>query len=431
MKKNDIFEKAGIMNNFALKFISLIFAILLWIFVMDTENPIIERELSGLTLTYLNQEVLESKNLDISNVSSPQISVVVFGRRDKIVMLDRNALIATVDLKNAALGTQSFNVDIRSPDPEILIRSTSDSAIEISFDRIESREFKVETVETGELPENRFLHEKAQEINKIVLRGPKRYLDSVQKVFAALDLTKLGTSKELFSPILVIDAQGRQIDELKSEFSNQKFNCVVYKKASIPVKYEIEGDLSPSIQVKSIEILPKNLVVFGEVASVEKMEKTDYKFVIDSLSLNSNISRSLELGSIDENIQVRELPNLFVKIDEFITKEFTLDEKNISFIDLNENYQVELLNPFSHKILLYGEKNELSEIADGDIKLVIGLKNLSIGEYKLEGRINMYRFKQTKFMNEDGLLTEIYKIGDIMVKISNKEEMPQPVEPNQ
>lgn len=431
MKRNDIFEKFGIMNNFALKFISLIFAILLWIFVMDTENPIIERELSGLTLTYLNQEVLETKNLDISSVSSPQISVVVFGRRDKIVMLDRQAFIATVDLKNATLGSQNFNVQITSPDPEILIRSTSHSTIEISFDRIESREFKVETLETGELPENRFLHQKVQEIDKIVLRGPKRYLDSVQKVFSALDLTKLNTSKELFSPILVIDAQGRQINELKSEFSNQKFNCIVYKKASIPVNYQIEGDLSPNIQVKSIEILPKNLVVFGEVSSVEKMEKADYKFIIDSLSLNSNISRSLELGAIDDNIQVRELPNLFVKIDEFITKEFTLGEDNISFIDLNEQYQVNLMKPFSHKIRLYGEKSELSEIADEDIKLVIGLKNLSIGEYNLEGRTNMYQFKQTKFMNEDGLLTDTYKIADIMVKISKKEEAPQPIESNE
>lgn len=431
MKRNEIFRKTGIMNNFALKFISLIFAILLWIFVMDTENPIIEREISALNISYLNQEVLEAKNLDISAVSASQISVVVFGRRDKIVMLDRNSLIARVNLENAELGTQNFNVEITSPDPEILIRSISDSTIEIAFDKIETREFQMQTIETGTLPENRFLHSKTQEIEKISLRGPKRFLDSVEKVFSALDLTQLSTSKEVFSPILIIDSEGRQINELKPEFNNQKFNCIVYKKASIPVSYEIEGDLSPNIQIKSIEIIPKNLVVFGEVNSIDKMEKAGYKFVIDSLSLNANVSRSLQLGEIDPEVQVRELPNLFVKIDEFITKEFILDEKNISFFDLNEDYQVQLLNSFSHRVVLYGEKNELSNVANEDIKLMLSLRNLTVGEYRIEGRINMYQFRQIKFMNEEGLLTDIYKITDIPVKITKKEQnVNQPVEGN-
>lgn len=420
MKKNDIFGKMAIMNNFALKFLSLIFAILLWIFVMDIENPIIEREISGLSIKYLNQEVLEEKKLDISNVSTNQLSVIVFGRRDKVVMLDRNILNATVDLKNANFGTQNFNVEIISPDPEIFIKSISNSGIEISFDSIEEREFKVETLETGNLPQNRFLYSKVQEIDKIILHGPKRYLDSVKKVFSALDLTKLDTSKEVFSPIIIIDSEGRQINELKSELNNQKFNCIVYKNSNIPVSYEIEGDLSPNVQIKSIDISPKDLVVFGEVKAVEKMEKIGYKFVIESLSLSSDINKSLELGKIDKNIQIKELPNISVKIEEFITKEFVLDQNNFSFVDLSEEYHAELMDEFSHKIVLYGEKTELSKISDSDVKVLISLKNLNIGEYKLEGKINLYKFNQIKFMNEEFLLTDIYKLENIPIKITKK-----------
>lgn len=420
MKKNNHFGHFQITNNLPLKLISLIFAILLWIFVMDTENPIIEREISGLDIHYINKEVLANKNIDMSSTSVDTISVVIFGKRDKIVKLDKNSIVPKVDLKSASPGTQNFNVEVTSPDAEIFIKSISDTTISISFDSISKKKFAIEKVETGKMPENRILHHVEQEISEVELHGPKRYLESVDKVFAVLDMTQLNQSNEVLSPILIVDKNGREISELTPNFKIQKFTCAVYKNASIPVNYEIIGELGSDFRIDSLEIEPKHLKVYGEVKKIEALEKSDNKFIIDVSQVKESMNLAFSSKLLSEDIRVDQLPRLSLKVDEYIERTFTLTNDNIDFIDLNTEYEVDLLTDFGASFKVYGEKNEINALNSGDFKLMVSLKNLNIGEYTLEGRLNNYNFKTLKYVNEDQSMTDNYKIANISAKISKK-----------
>lgn len=420
MKKNNPFENFQITNNLPLKLISLIFAIMLWIFVMDTENPIIEREISGLDIHYINKEVLSSKNIDMSNTSVNTISVVIFGKRDKIVKLDRSSIVPKVDLKNASAGTHNFNIEVTSPDSEIFIKSISDTSLSISFDSINKKKFAIEKVESGQMPENRILHNVTQEISEVELQGPKRYLDSVDRVFSVLDLTQLNQSNQVFSPILIVDKNGREITELTPNFKIQKFTCAVYKHASIAVDYEIVGELSPNFSLESVVIEPKNLKVYGEVKQIEALEKSDNKFIIDASTIKEDISKVFTSKLLTEEIQVDQLPKFTLKVNEFIEKSFTVTGDNIDFIDLNPEFEVNLLSDFSATFKVYGKKGELEALNNSQFRLMVSLKNLNIGEYSLEGRLNNYNFETLKYVNEDKSMTDNYKISNISAKISKK-----------
>ena len=53
-------EKIG--NNLVLKIFSVIFAFLLWVFVINVDNPVITRSFSDVPVDMLNEQVLDDLN---------------------------------------------------------------------------------------------------------------------------------------------------------------------------------------------------------------------------------------------------------------------------------------------------------------------------------------------------------------------------------
>ena len=72
-------EKLG--NDLVLKIFSLVLAILLWLFVINTEDPVITKSFSNIPVDMLNEQVLDELNRTYKITEGSTVSYTVKGKK--------------------------------------------------------------------------------------------------------------------------------------------------------------------------------------------------------------------------------------------------------------------------------------------------------------------------------------------------------------
>ena len=72
-------EKLG--NDLVLKIFSLVLAILLWLFVINTEDPVITKSFSNIPVDMLNEQVLDELNRTYKITEGSTVSFTVKGKK--------------------------------------------------------------------------------------------------------------------------------------------------------------------------------------------------------------------------------------------------------------------------------------------------------------------------------------------------------------
>ena len=71
-------------SDLLLKIISVVFAFLLWMFVINTDNPVIKKTFSDVPVDMLNEQVLDDLNQTYKIESGDTVSFTVKGKKDVV-----------------------------------------------------------------------------------------------------------------------------------------------------------------------------------------------------------------------------------------------------------------------------------------------------------------------------------------------------------
>ena len=86
-------EKLG--NDLILKVFSLVLAILLWLFVINTEDPVITKSFSNIPVDMLNEQVLDELNRTYKITEGSTVSFTVKGKKTVLDKLKKSDFRAT------------------------------------------------------------------------------------------------------------------------------------------------------------------------------------------------------------------------------------------------------------------------------------------------------------------------------------------------
>ena len=93
--------KERLTRNLDLKILAIVFAIILWLIVVNIDDPVKSNTFSGIEVQILNAEELEKQGLCYDVLDNTNIvSVTVSGRRSVIEEINRENIIATADMKD-------------------------------------------------------------------------------------------------------------------------------------------------------------------------------------------------------------------------------------------------------------------------------------------------------------------------------------------
>lgn len=264
--------KSFFSSGIVIKIVSLLFATLLWFFVVAEEK-------SEITLPILVELVNVPKGLMVLNEIPTSINVRFYGARSQIRELSVQRLSYVIDLKNFSSGTITINItpDAIATPPNVKIIRIQPNQFDIELGQIEKRMVPVSPNIVGSPAKDYEIEGIDVDPAKIEIVGSKEYLEKMKSVRTQPVVVE-GANKD------VIEKVGLELNSLTRVNANLSESITVKvrikptfgKRKFSNIKVSLD-EPNPKIKLWPSEI---SLTVEGPIYKIRDLTPEDIRIVI-------------------------------------------------------------------------------------------------------------------------------------------------------
>ncbi len=258
---------AGIKNEWPLKALAIVLAIVLWGYVISRDNPPTQEQKKLLV-----EAVNVPQNLITTSIQPSEVEVTFQGRRRAMAAADLQAVSLTADLSGRPTGEHTVSLAVQGLPANInavlgtrLVRVTLDSQTSIE------REVTVETV--GKQAEGFRLGRARVSPGQGTIIGASRALREVELAVATVDISGLNTTLQKEVAVELRDDRNVRIANLQTTPATVKVVVPITKVATrtVPLTPRL-SDPPESYKVSSVQTSPSTVTITGNEQDIEKVE---------------------------------------------------------------------------------------------------------------------------------------------------------------
>lgn len=403
-------KKRKITDNIPLKIMSVAVAVVVWLIVVNIDNPVGTNYYTLTNVELINKEYVESSEtigkmcMPEENQDSVKIAITANKKiRDRIKVSD---ITATADLQQAvSLDTNPVMVPITvtcsvpgvtSNDIKVTPQNLS-----VNLDEKETQEFVV-NVSRGDTKPGKDYEVGSLTANpeKVRITGPKSLVNKIDKVNATISLD--GNTQDFTQDVnlTIIDKNQEALSDSEMNSLRIENNAKVSVTArlwkirqGVGISAGYVGSPASGYQVGTVTTVPDTISVAGSTEGLETLAQNDNTITIPA----DSIDISGESGDVERKISLKDLLPDNVKLtsdsseDVWVTvsilpegsREFTLSTKDIEVKNKPDDLQV-TFETAQIEIRIKSDTENLDDLnTDTDIKASIDLKGKEEGNYKV------------------------------------------------
>lgn len=388
-------------NNIGYKILSVIFAVMLWLTVLNVSNPQKTATITNIPITILNEDAVTGLDKVYKIASGKTATVEVTGPRTIIDSLEASSFEATVDLSKLSI-TNALEVEVE------LLTASYRSKVDIDVQttmRIEvedliEEEYNVEVgyKAYGSVPEGYVVHEADVDVDTVKVKAPVSTMNKIAKVAVQLNLSNVTEDFEVIENIYAFDARGNVIDaeanNITFDIPTSKVNVVVYSVKQIPVTYEIvETDYEDTI-FTGTEISREHITIKGRKDALDSI--TELKLDTTGLQITADEAKYILTYDIQQLLPEEvylhgdeKTVTITVNTDAIISKDYTVSVSDIAIKTPAEGYTafIDTIGDVTYR--LKGRKSILDAFEQEENMLYVSAKNLVEGEYNLQVKLDL------------------------------------------
>lgn len=420
-------------DNLPWKITSLVLAFILWLFVINTQNPIQPQEISGVKVVITGLNELEANGYKLKNESeirNQNFKVVVSGPRLEIDKLVKNPQLITAtlnisdymgNLTEASLSDNAnYTVKINLDSYIISVTDKRPQVNKVLIDKIDQKLQKVTYEMSKDLTETYTLIGDGMPVitpDKVTITGPKSDIDRVSEAKVFIEAKSFSEEKLVADlPIKLYDAEGTEITTLSLSTETAEVKLPIGSEKEVPIKVNYTGALKEGLVLINTIISPEKVKLIGkselladikeielEPIDLSKIEKTDL------IEVNMKLPEGV-MTLMDSKVSV----SLEVMEEESLEYPIQTNEMDLTVIGLGENLTYEILTP-SIKVVLSALPNKLLGYTKEDIKFWLDLTEYGPGEYRLPLIVTLPEDVRVvgSPINIDIRIKELEDVGDI------------------
>ncbi len=254
----------------SLKIMSVIIAIIIWMYITVVMDPSIEVPVRDLPIQFVGQEALEARGLSVMNESVKKVSIKVKGNRKRMGNNNMQSIIVKVDESIITeTGVHSIPVEVIIPFENQGITSQSAYTVDIFVEELSKKTLDVEVVKSGSVATDYVSGDVVCDPKTVTVKGPKSALEKIGKAVVKLNLNgeDVDINKEL--PVEFLDADGKDISSLDALLTrisatpeNVKVHCPVLKIRTVTPEINFGWQGLPKGYTYTTE--PKELYIYSE-----------------------------------------------------------------------------------------------------------------------------------------------------------------------
>lgn len=354
-------------ENFSLRILSVVVAVIGWFYVNIIVNPIEERQFDvELSLT-------DKRNDCLYKNAQPKVSIFIRGGRRDIIenyYPIKAKLLASANVSKASADTNNkIPVSIALPRGLELVK-TEPREIEVSPVLIEESSVNINVIISGDVKPGYYV--KSYEVNPktVKIRGPKKNIGGIKQLGTQISVAGLDSNLTLRQPIHLVEVTPNENADITIFPKEVDISVVIQPMPSkqVNIVAQVTGKVAPGYKIATIECEPKNILIKGLSEKIGK--------------INEIMSEPIDVSNITsglvQNVNLTMPPNA----------EYAIDNKPVSItVTLQPIYKTQKFNdvkinvpimPPGYEISLENEKidiavnaplNKLYELSSSSISL--------------------------------------------------------------
>jgi len=406
-------------ENLPWKIASFVLAFVLWIFVINTQNPIQPQEISGIKVEINGLEELERLGYELTNkdeILSQNFKVVVSGPRletDKLVT-DPKRIVARLDLtgyaqnltQDAIQDTANYTVSISLDSYAVTVKDRRPQVTKILIDKIDSKEQRIIAEISTDITDNYTLLGDGKPVitpEKIKITGAKSDIDRVSeaKVFIGTgDFSEDQLVNKL--SIHLFDADGIEIEGLQMSTNEAEVKLPIGSEKVVPIKANFTGEVPEGYVLMNTIVSPSEVTIVGRAEVLESINEIEL-VAIDKSTVTQTDLRQVDM-ILPEGIMtlIDNKVSVSLEVIQESTFPYTIptNEMNLTVRGVGEHLTYEILTP-SIEVVLSALPNTLLLYNELDIKesvkATLNLTGYTEGEYTLP--LELVPPKDTRIIN--------------------------------
>ncbi len=286
------FKSPGETKNITPKILAVILAIVLWLYVINEQNPPIE---SSFTIP------LEVRNAATSYVvvdAPDSVRLKIRGPRSIVAGVLNKDLKAYIDIKGLTEGRHNIKVSAAIPSSLELVEVNPDK-VQFRLDTTVSRQVPVEVRLTGAAAKGSVVGKPVAAYEQVTIEGPKNVVGTVEKVIASVDLAGKNAEFTVGAPLVPVTQAGKEIEGLTiyPEKTGVTVNIIAgLTKKILDVKPVTQGELPANLAIKSMSTKPDK-VELRELVPGKGLDKLEaiYTEPINLADISKDTTREVKL----------------------------------------------------------------------------------------------------------------------------------------
>lgn len=287
--------KKKLTDNLGLKILAVLCSVLLWLIVMNIDDPVKSNTFRDMEVVILNPQAVtdEGKVFEVLD-GTDRIDVVVSAKRSIMNTLNRENIIVTADMSELTfMNTVRINVTTDRYDGKLEKITTSEENMRVNVENLKRVQMVVETSVSGSPGAGYMVNEVTTEQNLVRLSGAESVISNVAKAVLEVSVEGITTGIQADYPVKLYDAQGVEINSsnINKSISSIGVNVSVLQQKQVPLSLRATGTPAAGfVQTGVITSTPEEILIAGSSAALSSVTAIELpEGLLDVTGVNSDL----------------------------------------------------------------------------------------------------------------------------------------------
>ena len=274
-------------KNTKIKIISLLSAIVLWMYVMAVVDPEDTKLYENIPITITNLNEIKDLGLVVDPDDNLVTSVYIKGKLSDLQKISANNIDVYGTVSNPIEGQNQLYLRA-SVNDKVTTEFKSDTIV-INLEKSIEEEKNITVNITGVYKDN--VDKVDLDKTKVVVSGPRSSVDSVKYVQATFDANKESVdTKSTELELKALDSEMNEVDHVTLEFNTVTAKVSYFQQKQVKINPIFSSNESNLVQDQDFKIIPSEINIKGKSDVINNIDSINTKIInVDELGTNNKI----------------------------------------------------------------------------------------------------------------------------------------------
>ena len=390
-------------NNLGLKLLAVLFAIALWIVVVNIDDPVKPAQYT-ISVTQDNMDYLTSNGKYSETLGGKNtVTFTASAKRSILEKLSNTDFTAVADMEKIeyvegdGVCRVPITITCSKYNSNTVTISSKQQYLDVTVEDLGNVQKKITASTEGTVMDGCALGDVSiVTSNLLKISGPSSVTSQISTVVATINVD--GMSSDVTDTVVPVlyDADGNEIDasKLKMNLNTVTITAQILNTKDVDLSFQTKGNVASGYTLKGITYSPKKVRIKGETDVLNKVTKiTIPEDVLDMSGATEDVETTVDITSYlpdgtslvlaaDAKVEVK------VKIEPITTKIFEVDASAFTLENIPDETKAKITED-TIEIEITGAKSDIEKLAADDIAGMVNLQGYGIGEHKIDAEIDV------------------------------------------